>query len=116
MYRHAVIDNGGGRATVVVTGDAVFTDIPELQRVLEDALDACEHLSVEVEGADAVDATLRVLLCSLHRRSELLKKPISARIPPAGGRRRPKRRQRVEGCPFGEEGDCCPLWDGRTGT
>lgn len=112
MFRHLLVHGvGKGEATVVISGAAVFTDALEMQHALGEALDACEHLTIDVGDIEAFDATFRVLLCSLHRRSELVNKRISI----TGVLLRREDGQagnaRVEGCLFKDESGVCTLWD-----
>lgn len=114
MFRYEVLrGNGNGRATMVVAGNAVFTHSKEVEEALCEALDGCDHLTVDVGAAADLDLTFRVLLCSLHRRSELINKTISVRDARGGGRRGiESRHARVEGCLFKDGSEFCSLWRG----
>jgi ABC-type transporter Mla MlaB component len=78
MFRLCV--RGGresGEATVLIAGDAVFTHAGELQSALSQVLADCEHLTIDIGKVELLDLTFRVLLCSLHRQSELAHKKIT---------------------------------------
>ena len=78
MFGHIMINRIGKRdAMVVVSGDAVFTHAQEMQTALGEALETCDNLTIDVRKVQASDVTFRVLLCSLHRRSELENKTIA---------------------------------------
>lgn len=113
--RYASKENGKCEATVFVSGAAVFTHATELQESLNDALDACGHLVVDISAAGPIDLTLRALLCSLHRRSELMNKTMSVRVADAEGNGCGERYARVEGCLFKDADGYCSLWDGPGG-
>ena len=114
MFKHVVVSGiDKGEATVVISGNAVFTHAQEVQDALSEALRACDHLTIDVGAAGELDLTFRVLLCSLHRRSVLINKRISVRVAPAPGRdNRQRRYTRVEGCLFKDASEHCSLWDG----
>ena len=77
MFKHVVVSGiDKGEATVVISGDAVFTHAQEVQDALSEALRACDHLTIDVGAAGELDLTFRVPLCSLHRRSVLINKRI----------------------------------------
>lgn len=112
MFRYEVVSgNRAGEATVVISGDAVFTHSKEIDQALSEALAACDKLTVDVGAAMELDLTFRVLLCSLHRRSELYNKTLSVRDTrdPGRGERRPGY-ERVEGCLFKDASGLCSLW------
>ena len=114
MFRYEVVSGtSAGEATVVISGDAVFTHSKEIDQALSEALETCDNLTVDVGAAKELDLTFRVLLCSLHRRSELINKTISVRDTrgPGGGERR-SRYARVEGCLFKDASELCSLWHG----
>lgn len=113
MFSHLVVKGiDKGEATIVISGDAVFTHAHEMQSALSAALDACQHLIIDVGSVQALDGTFRVLLCSLHRRSELVNKRITVQGPLTGRvddqiRRSP----RVQGCLFKKQDQFCTLWE-----
>ena len=111
MFRYALVSGKGeGEMTVVIFGHALFTQACEIEEALSEALHACAHLTVEVGSAEDLDLSFRVLLCSLHRRSELLNKTVTVR----DTRRTPREMRedvgRVEGCLFKDASDLCTLW------
>jgi len=114
MFSYEVVNgNRAGEATVVISGDAVFTHSKEIDQALSEALDACDNLTVDVCAAKELDLTFRVLLCSLHRRSKLINKTVTVRdtrAPGCGERR--SRYARVEGCLFKDASGLCSLWRG----
>ena len=114
MFRYLMVSgNGNGRTSVVISGDAVFTHTTEMEKALGEALDSCDHLTVDVVAAGDVDLTFRVLLCSLHRRSELINKKITVQVAQTPGREeRPGQFARVEGCLFKDASELCTLWHG----
>lgn len=117
MFSYEVVSgNGAGEVTVVISGDAVFTHSEEIDRALCDALDTCDSLTVDVGAAKELDLTFRVLLCSLHRRSELINKSVSVRDTRAPGRKeRQSRYARVDGCLSKDASGLCSLWHGSGG-
>jgi len=116
MFSHILVDEiGAGEATVVILGDAVFTHAQEMQAALSQALDACEHLTIDVGSVDALDLNFRVLLCSLHRRSELVNKKISMRGALPGLEDDRTRYDRVKGCLFKKPNERCMLWESMIG-
>jgi len=96
MFRLSVRSGrGSGEATVVIAGDAVFTHAGELQSALGEVLADCEHLTIDVGKVGLLDLTFHVLLCSLHRQSELAHKRITLQgadcrreVPPCFSRHR----------------------------
>jgi ABC-type transporter Mla MlaB component len=111
MFNHARFNGiGKGETTIMISGAAVFTHAQEMQNALGDALDACDHLTIDVGRVEAMDLTFRALLCSLHRRSELVNKKISMQgaLPRREGY---PVRHRVKGCLFKATGECCQLWE-----
>jgi hypothetical protein len=111
MFVHQVVSGfGNGEATVLISGDAVFTHAGEMQAALGEALDACQHLTIDVGCVDALDGTFRVLLCALHRRSELGNKSISMQgvLP---GWDDDQSRYATKGCLFRGANERCPLWE-----
>jgi ABC-type transporter Mla MlaB component len=112
MFRHVVVNGiSKGEATVVISGDAVFTHALEMQSALSEALESCDHLTIDVGSVEVLDVTFRVLLCSLHRRSELVNKRISMQgaLPSREDDR--TRYARVNGCLFKGASERCLLWE-----
>ena len=112
MFKHAVVNGTGkGKAVIMISGDAVFTHAQEMQKALGEALDACDHLTIDIGRVEVVDVTFRALLCSLHRRSELVNKKIvmQGALPRREGD--PVRYTRVKGCLFKEASELCQLWE-----
>jgi hypothetical protein len=97
---------GKGESTVVILGDAVFTHAQEIMSALSEALDACDHLIIDVGKVVAYDGTFRVLLCSLHRRSELVRKTISMKGTLPG-----LRNVYIHRCAFNGTNQRCTLWE-----
>ena len=109
MFRHSLLqETGKSEAVIVISGDAVFTQAQEMESALSAALQSCRHLIIEIGGVEAFDSTFQVLLCSLHRRSELENKKISLQ----GIRREnePTWQARLKGCLLNEN-TRCPLWE-----
>lgn len=110
MFRHTLVEGtGAGEATMAIFGDAVFTEAQEMERALGAALDACRRLTIDVGGVQNFDGTFRVLLCSLHRRSQLENKTI---VMHGNLRKREQDRSwqsKLKGCPFDGIDRNCPL-------
>lgn len=117
MFSYTVVSGcGEGEVTLLISGNAVFTHTEEMNEALSDALDSCEHLTVDVGSANELDLTFRVLLCSLHRRSLLMNKRISVRFSHMpGGEERRGGFARVEGCLYKDATAFCSLWHHITG-
>lgn len=112
MFRHMLVEGiAEGEATMVIFGNAVFTDAHQMESELGKALDACRHLTIDVGGVEISDATFQVILCSLHRRSQLENKKVSMQ-----GRLRRRENDRgwqpkVKVCRFNRTNSCCPFCD-----
>ena len=111
MFRLVVVKGiDKGEATVVISGDAVFTHAQEMQSALNEALDACDRLAIDVGAVDAFDVTFRVLLCSLHRKAELAHKRVSMQGGMPGREGDHARFFKVNGCLFKGGTEQCQLW------
>ena len=110
MYCHAVGDAVLGITTVWIAGDAVFTCTEELRTSLFGALDGCRHLVIDISLVADLDATFRVVVCSLHRRAYLSRRRVSLKGTLGGSAREPAP-HRVAGCPFHDSGAGCLLWE-----
>lgn len=111
MFRHTLVQGTGkGEATVAISGDAVFTHAQEMQSALGEALEGCRHLTIDVGAIESHDGTFRVLLCSLHRRSELVNKRITMRGTLPGREGVQAGHAKENGCPFNRTNEGCPLW------
>lgn len=112
MFRHILQHGGGeGRAILSISGHAVFTRAQEMEQVLGGALEACRHLTIDLEGIEEYDSTFRVLLCSLHRRSELEQKTLAIRGALPGRESEQARQAGAMGCLRDETNTRCHLWE-----
>jgi ABC-type transporter Mla MlaB component len=114
MFSHLVVK--GARkddSRILLFGVAIFTHAEEMQSALGEALEGCHCLTIDVEGVEAFDVTFRVLLCSLHRRSQLVNKTILLQGGLPGREDDPAKYARVEGCLFKNASDLCTLWHSR---
>ena len=112
MFKHALVHGTGKKqATVMIFGDAVFTHAEEMRSALGDALEACEHLTIDVGKVRVIDLTFRALLCSLHRRSELVNKTITMQGALPRRKNDQVRYARIKGCLFKNDNERCQLWE-----
>lgn len=66
---------------------------------------------MHISRVGVIDDTFRALLCSLHRRSELVNKKITLQGALPRLEVDPARYTRVEGCLFKEASELCQLWE-----
>ena len=112
MFKHTWHqETGSDEATIKISGEAVFTQAQEMESALGEALEACRHLIIDIGGIEAFDSTFEVLLCSLHRRSDLGNKRISIQGSLPRQESLQTRQAKANGCLLQGTNKRCPLWE-----
>ncbi len=97
------------QATLAISGNAVFIRADEMDNALAAGLACCRELVIDVSGLESFDSTFQVLLCSLHRRSELENKSISIVGALPGRSNEQARQAKAKGCLLNGNSKHCPL-------